>query len=56
MIGYFTARADNTVVWFPSLLIVIGVMSLAYAWVKTDGNLTIPGFGDSVFRIIGAII
>lgn len=54
-IGYLTARVDRTVVWFPSLLIVIGFAELAYAWIKTDGNLTAEGFGDSVVRIIAAI-
>ncbi|MBL4750278.1 MAG: hypothetical protein JKX71_06810 [Amylibacter sp.] len=55
LIGYLTARAERTVVWFPSLLIALGLMSLAYTWVQTDGNLTLTGFGDSVVRIIAAL-
>jgi len=55
LIGYLTARADRTVVWFPSLLITLGLMSLAYTWLQTDDNLTLTGFGDSVLRSIAAI-
>ncbi len=55
-IGYLTARVDETAVWFPSLLFVLGIAAFAYAWFETDGKLTVTGFGDSVVRIIGAII
>lgn len=55
LIGYFTARADRTVVWFPTLLIVSGMVSLAYVWLKTDGEFSVTGFGDSVLRIIATI-
>jgi hypothetical protein len=55
-IGYLTARADRTAVWFPTSLIVLGMVALAVTWVKTDGNLTVTGFGDSVIRILGAIL
>lgn len=56
LIGYLTARADRTAVWFPTSLIVLGMAALAVTWVKTDGNLTATGFGDSVFRILGVIL
>lgn len=55
LIGYLTARVDGTVVWFPMLLIVLGIAAFAYAWVEADGGLTATGFGDSVVRILGAI-
>jgi len=55
LIGYFTARAEKTVIWFPSLLIAFGLLSLAYTWMQMDDDLTFTGFGDSVFRILAAI-
>lgn len=55
-IGYLTARAEGSAVWFPSMLIILGFAAFAYAWVETDGMLTVTGFGDSVVRIIGTII
>lgn len=56
LIGYFTARADMTPVWFPLALLLLGFGSMAMAWVKTGGDLSLTGFGDSVFRLIAAIL
>ena len=55
LIGYFTARADGTPVWFPTSLICLGVASLGYTWLLT-GSLSFAGFADSVLRVLAAII
>jgi len=55
LIGYFTARADGTAVWFPLLLICLGLVSLAYTWLMI-GSLSFTGFADSILRILSAVI
>ncbi len=55
-IGYITPREDRIIVWFPILLIGLGLASLVYTWVETGGNLTVTGFGDSLLRIVAAIL
>lgn len=54
IIGYFTARADDTPVWFPVTLFCLGIGSLGYTWLQIGNGLTPSGFGDSVFRIMAA--
>jgi len=56
LIGYFTARADMTPIWFPLFLLLLGLGSMVVAWDKADGNLSLTGFGDSALRIIAAIL
>jgi len=56
LIGYFTARAEMTPIWFPLLLLLLGLGSMAMAWDKADGDLSLTGFGDSTLRIIAAIL
>jgi hypothetical protein len=55
VIGYLSARIEKTAIWFPVLLFLLGLASLAYTWVKIGDELTFTGFGDSVIRIIAAI-
>lgn len=55
LIGYLTARIERSAIWFPVALFCLGLASLALAWMKSGGDLTIAGFGDSAVRIVGAI-
>jgi len=54
LIGYFTARADGTAIWFPVSLICFGAASLVYTWLIT-GSLSFAGFVDSVLRVLAAL-
>lgn len=55
VIGYLSARIEKTAIWFPVMLFLLGLASLAYTWVITGGELTFAGFGDSVIRIVAAM-
>jgi hypothetical protein len=56
MIGFLNARADKTALWFPVTVFFTGIGSMVVAWMKNDGGLTLTGFGDSVLRIVAAIL
>jgi hypothetical protein len=56
VIGYLTARIERSAIWFPMTLFCLGLVSLGMAWMKSGGDLTISGYGDSALRIIGAIL
>ena len=56
LIGYLTAKIERSAIWFPVTLLCLGLASLGLAWMKSGGDLTIAGFGDSAVRILGAIL